>query len=717
MKKLTAIILLFASMIYGQNAEWVSTQLPNGVPSSFSYSIGATCIMFADDTSSAVHAFNIYDGQWETLLAPTQNDWTDVEADGNVALAWNDEVIVGYSSLTGTFDAINYTGSLMSLSGNEAGCIDNFAFFVTDAAFFVFDASEGTWQSFGYTSPGAGVNSGGVSGKEDFIYLTLDITNSPPMTVVTYSGITKTFDQLVTEYLSNFILLDHGFVFKNYNSTPNMCFGYSAYNGLIKTKSSDEYITINSPSVGSDCVTPLICCLFISREDLGGGNSRRFFWVFNTALGDFAETTYDYDYGGTHYDPSISGCGGSFAFETVNNKDRGGIIECYLYDAQSNSFSHFDTPLYHWGSNNLNGGGSVLDGFDQSKFIFYNTETLEHQTAQTHWVDGISPGINERTSANYWSAFVYKIFNTDTIKVMSYHAPTNNLIEWEIISNLNTGSDAGPDLFWFLLGNQLHVYAPLYDKWIQYDLTNVNARKSHGNYLYLHDTALDQCIIYDAELDDEFIFPRPTSAMHYDSLYVQYYDGKYYAYSASKNDTATFTAGQYTYQYFADYIGVFATSYFDLFVYDSFTNIFLSLTLTAEQGRRRLFWPGGKTALVLTDNGYLFAYKPGIISSVENGGRNIIPETIEVSQNYPNPFNPTTTISYTLTEVSEVTLTVYDATGHWVTLLQQKTQQPGKYHLQWDGRNSSGQLVSTGVYFYRLQAGEFVDVKKMVLMK
>lgn len=712
MKKLIALISLFSIIIYAQNAEWVSTQLPNGIPNSYHYKVGGTCIIFVDDTSQAVHAFDIFSGQWKSLLAPTQNDWLGVEADGNAALTWNDDVIVGYSALTGTFDAINFTGNLLTLSGNEAGCIENFAFFVTDAALFVFDASDGSWRSFGYTYTGGIASGGGVVGKEDYIYLNLWILNDPAITVVAYSGITKTFDQMATEYLGDFFLLDHGFVFDNYNATPYMCAGYSAYTGTIKTKYSDHGIDMHRPFIDEDSIKPLICCLFISREDLGGGTSKRFLWVFNTETGDFAETTFNYDYVGNHYQPTISGCGGSFAFETVANHDLGGIIECYLYDAKSNSFSHFNTPLIYWGSNSLDEGGSVLDGFDKTNFVFYDTETLNYRTAQTHWVSGISPGLNERKSANYWCAIVYKIFNTDTIKVMSYHAPTNNLNEWEIISNLNTGSKAGPDLFWFVLGDQLHVYAPLYDKWLQYDLTNVNARGSHGNYMYLQNNTLNQCTIYDAELDQEFIFPRPYSLTHRDSFYIQYSNGNYFAYSAAKNDTVSFAADQYTYQYYGEYIGTMATSYYDLFVYDAYTNIFLPLTLTAEHGMRNIYWPGGKTAFVLTQNGYLFAYKPGIISSAENESGTMIPNSIEVSQNYPNPFNPSTTIKYSINGEMFIRLNVFDVLGREVATLVNEEQLSGNYSIEFNAAN-----LPSGVYFYRIETGNFVQTRKMLLLK
>ena len=83
-----------------------------------------------------------------------------------------------------TFSALAYNGALVTLSGDEYGCIDNFAFFVTDQLFYVFDAEDAQWHSINYTPPGAAPWGGVVSGKEDYIYLNLWINNQhePPPT-------------------------------------------------------------------------------------------------------------------------------------------------------------------------------------------------------------------------------------------------------------------------------------------------------------------------------------------------------------------------------------------------------------------------------------------------------------------------------------------------------------------------------------------------------
>ena len=94
-----------------------------------------------------------------------------------------------------------------------------------------------------------------------------------------------------------------------------------------------------------------------------------------------------------------------------------------------------------------------------------------------------------------------------------------------------------------------------------------------------------------------------------------------------------------------------------------------------------------------------------------------IPERFTLSQNYPNPFNPSTTIRYTVPAEEHVTITIYDLLGREVKTLVNKNLIPGQYSSVWNGKNDAGDLVSSGVYFYRLRAGEVTKVRKMVLLR
>ncbi|MFC1527966.1 T9SS type A sorting domain-containing protein [Candidatus Neomarinimicrobiota bacterium] len=93
------------------------------------------------------------------------------------------------------------------------------------------------------------------------------------------------------------------------------------------------------------------------------------------------------------------------------------------------------------------------------------------------------------------------------------------------------------------------------------------------------------------------------------------------------------------------------------------------------------------------------------------------PSGFRIYQNFPNPFNPITTITYTLDEQSEVKINIYDMLGKEVNQLVSSFQPSGTYSVQWNGDDNKRNLVGTGIYFYQIQAGEFVQTKKMVLMK
>lgn len=95
-----------------------------------------------------------------------------------------------------------------------------------------------------------------------------------------------------------------------------------------------------------------------------------------------------------------------------------------------------------------------------------------------------------------------------------------------------------------------------------------------------------------------------------------------------------------------------------------------------------------------------------------------LPTTFSLDQNYPNPFNPTTTMRYALKEDVAVTLKIYNMLGQEVkALVNNQKQTAGFKSVMWDGRNNYGHQVPSGTYIYRLQAGTFIQTRKMLLVK
>ena len=94
-----------------------------------------------------------------------------------------------------------------------------------------------------------------------------------------------------------------------------------------------------------------------------------------------------------------------------------------------------------------------------------------------------------------------------------------------------------------------------------------------------------------------------------------------------------------------------------------------------------------------------------------------LPQTYALSQNYPNPFNPTTQINFDIPAKSHVTLSVYNVLGQKVATLVDKEMAQGRYVADWNGTTDGGTEVSSGVYFYKIEAENYVMTKKMMLLK
>jgi len=127
-----------------------------------------------------------------------------------------------------------------------------------------------------------------------------------------------------------------------------------------------------------------------------------------------------------------------------------------------------------------------------------------------------------------------------------------------------------------------------------------------------------------------------------------------------------------------------------------------------------------KLIIMNPDNTSLFdttkaIFSVGTINSVGNNSEPI--KSFSLSQNYPNPFNPSTIINYQVSGSALVNVTVYNILGKSITTLVNEDKTPGEYSTVWNGKDINGNEMPSGIYFYSIRAGNFAQVKKMVLLK
>lgn len=107
----------------------------------------------------------------------------------------------------------------------------------------------------------------------------------------------------------------------------------------------------------------------------------------------------------------------------------------------------------------------------------------------------------------------------------------------------------------------------------------------------------------------------------------------------------------------------------------------------------------------------------GLSLDIDDDDPSGLPDNFALAQNYPNPFNPTTMIEYSLASAEAVRLDVFNLLGQTVTTLVDEHQAAGTHVVEWDGLDAGGRDVASGVYFYRLTAGAFSEVKKMIMVQ
>ena len=748
MKNIFKIILIFfillvtAKITYPENrGAWVEYQWHKEIANSWHKKVGGNCVIWVDDDSGTVIAFDNHSHRWHEYNANTQLPWNhDVKAGEDVAIVWYDSLVVVFNALNHTFHELTYEGSLKN-NVDGYGCIKSAVWFLTDKKLYVFDSEDNNWHNIVYTKPDNDENYIlWAQFKEDYLLFDLESSiNTSNHQLLTYSLITKIFKQFTTNVQPNTIL-DKGFTFI-YNDGPVTAHyfgGYSAVTAEFTTFTPGAAFLPIGNSLDASSIFPQTVSSFYSFVPKAPPVYTANLYCYNTETGEFNSTAFDFMYAGNdglNIRTMYSGC--NLTTISIWNRGGDGRIGYIVYSGITGAFSSFTSDLIRTSANATSGpicGKDVFGDFDGNNFIGYN---IASQSVVYTGIPSPPPGSNHHQilrSGNNWAADFCKLVNKDTVIISVYNGYTNTTKQLTVNSDLSYNPIINPNI----LGFESHVngeypeiiiFTPGDNSFHQQLLSSGPAVLDRRDCIEVF-SANDQLItLYDGITGSIYQFNFGRSINYFDDSHYNYFTDNFTVLCTGDDSNigySTFTHTEVTYQDGNDHWlsshGAVALSdnHDKILAYNALYNCFTPLIKTDDLGAIRSMWPGDSTGIVITSSGKIFAYDPYLATTSvgdENNSLNV-PEKFKLFQNYPNPFNPTTTIKYSIprsTEyysVQQTTLKVYDILGREVATLVNKEQKPGNYEIKFNADD-----FGSGIYFYRLQSGSFTQSRKMILLK
>jgi hypothetical protein len=728
-------VILTTSLLYGmsrdtfaQEGAWVVHPLEGIGSGTNIYDCGDGCIGFTRANSQFILVFDITVGEWLVVDMGTVQSFQNLQSQGNVIMAWSQEMIFGYSATTGTWDTIQYEGTILSNNSQKPygsfGCSDSLAFFVTDRIFYVFDGSLGKWQQYEYTMP-PDFSSGNFYGKDDCIILVLR-QKDPYASIsnVVYSAHTQSFNELENGCSITKYYYDHGYagiVNVMGLSSEYMLVGYSAFD--------NQFDVINYTT--GDNEYPIGCFDDIFPADAYTAFSIGFrklvtpsvlvqikFYGYSTTLGEWNTYNYDVDwsaesyYGNAHF-------GGQYTVDFATTKDPQ-IYHFFFYSANDGLFRDANPGLiYTSTTSSFRTGGNVFSAYDATNGWGYNPS--ENKGAS---VDLVYDHTSNYAMGDDYATLVRWSTDYDTMRMFFYNSNTNR---WTWINTPQHANESGVSGTHVYLHkgwpeNNVIIYSSFMDTILLKDLPDsiYTYAKIEGNLATVR--SQKQSILFNAltgniyEMNFEF---NQNGLGTGSAAYIDTATDLLYGYSSVSDKWITSPVTEDPYICLdPGYIGLIAVwvGVKPLNKFYTFNSLADSWVELVPEGTHAAYNIGNRTALIVRTN-HVYAFTP-----YGSPGTDVVPDRPTISgfsleQNFPNPFKQSTTIRYHLSRPSDVALTIYNAMGQEVQVLVNEYQQAGSYSVTWNASDDKNQQQGSGLYIYKLRSGKEVKSRRMVLMK
>ena len=727
------IFSLFNVQLYGQGA-WIKQ--PTGAESTDNqFSAGGDdCLGYAKQNSQYIYFFDTHIHKWTKVDLGTPQHVRNMKGRGSVIFAYTDNVLIGYSSHSSSYDTIFYEGELLNPGGSGItagyGCTERAVYFVTDKYFYVFDGVIGDWRrhSYLFPEPFFAYNARFLGG-DDYIGIILpeeeSYTHFSKIVCMAYS--LPEHDFADAQYggfyigINDYEIMSHGFVTARKPPAVDSTFltGYcSATNQFTSMTFPSETGTFNlSVSwYASEHYTKKTVAGFMLELPYGQGYSEKMY-AYSTLLGSWLSSgllVHDSTNESSYYSVSL---GGTLAAACKVNYETDETFYV-VYDSETGGF-HYSNPSAHPVTNDAhtaapNCANNVMMAHDSTHVWFFNPSL--NTSFITEGFANLEMGYI--VGEHFVAVDVWDIGQNNPDKLYIYNTATGNT---NVIYPGTLHSSIYPiqsyDIFGFtagsLKGNSVYFYSSVVDS-IAYvafqssPVANIKVRdrvavvtSQGGLRSYLYDGNTNGVTLIDFpfryhELGSNFIF-----LVHGDTVTSYNYTKQEFSHVALNN--LTFTKA-------ADSIGLIWDNYHTQYVaYNGLSGNWVYLTPDGNWTYGDEAY--GKTAIVIRSNN-IYAFDPYVVSGIpeqENTGN---PAGFRLLQNQPNPFNSYTTISYVLEKPGYVNLTICDMFGNKVAGLADENKAAGEYDVKFN----SGTL-GEGIYYYTLRFNNRSQTKKMVVVR
>ena len=729
-------LILFSTQLFAQNGSWVYKKLPAPLGNNWSRSVGGNCCIFVHKDSNYVVAYDNVSAQWHETKIDIDLPWENTLAGDSVALVWNNNNLVGFSALNHNFVRHTYGGTpIGGLTGYKAS--NTLACFITTDSCYIFDAEDSRWHVYGYNPPAYG-DSMHVTIYAEKDYILVSLTNRYGWienTLIAYSSFQKKFWELNGDYIVFQLLIDGFAFYRDYGEEADCYLGaWSAVTSqdAIVDHQKPGFLHVNEQNQGT-------AFIFQTVDDSNYPEIVYYYYGYDTRHGTFKVISVSNDYGGnekTALNWELFRNGALTSYRYIES----GQTEYYIYSGDTHSFSYvgpidlgYDPAIHpnygHALGNNvmMASGCSSIIGYDiqsgGNALAALPTPTSGYQNPVSYWSMKNSAHAHCKRALTYkFHIYTYHNLHANTITELVENVPDQ-------LGNGYTARFAQENVFGFLLEDSTHsdillLYSPTDDQWTRRILSEEPAAfGSHRDFIFWADSDGNITIFngktnseYQIAFRDMLYWQYENYILHRDNYFIAYTStDQFVSYSAYTNTGVSFSSELFSLKGGRGKVVLYESGDSKQYLgYSSIFNTFSRLELAEEDGISLSPLGGDNTALVMTSEGSLYAFNPyAEASDIQDDKSEMkLLSRFRLSQNYPNPFNPVTMINYQLPVTSSVDLSIYNLLGQKVLTLVSEKQRAGYHQVEWD---ASG--FASGVYYYRIQAGEFQDVKKMVLIR